>query len=227
MRVLRCSKARNFYPRSPCGERREVGSCFLHHYICLSTLSLRRATQHRAAPTRPGWHFYPRSPCGERRVVSGLSCVPSSHFYPRSPCGERLSIIINHSPTLIFLSTLSLRRATRRSHHQVHLSALFLSTLSLRRATLFLVMLLPQMLHFYPRSPCGERLSAQMPNTGRVKFLSTLSLRRATSLESNPCLFVIISIHALLAESDSLVGDATAADVAFLSTLSLRRATGQ
>ena len=36
---------------------------------------------------------------------------------------------------------------------------LFLSTLSLRRATRKLPMREPTALHFYPRSPCGERLS--------------------------------------------------------------------
>ena len=35
--------------------------------------------------------------------------------------------------------------------------------------------------HFYPRSPCGERLSGEVFDLGQVKFLSTLSLRRATA----------------------------------------------
>ena len=33
---------------------------------------------------------------------------------------------------------------------------------------------------FYPRSPCGERLSALAPEENATQFLSTLSLRRAT-----------------------------------------------
>ena len=80
---------------------------------------------------------------------------------------------------------------------------LFLSTLSLRRATCF------SMLSRY-------RMQA---------FLSTLSLRRATDRGHKVCNVFAISIHALLAESD------TAADISgekyaqFLSTLSLRRAT--
>ena len=36
----------------------------------------------------------------------------TEHFYPRSPCGERLSIHFVHLRKNIFLSTLSLRRAT-------------------------------------------------------------------------------------------------------------------
>ena len=56
----------------------------------------------------------------------------------------------------------------------------FLSTLSLRRATIH--HLIPRIgtLHFYPRSPCGER---------RVHY-------------DNYNLHCVISIHALLAESD-------------------------
>ena len=56
----------NFYPRSPCGER--------------------RGAEPRGAKSNQD--FYPRSPCGERRrALLGLPCIP--HFYPRSPCGER------------------------------------------------------------------------------------------------------------------------------------------
>ena len=131
---------------------------------------------------------------------------------------------------------------TARSH------LLFLSTLSLRRATLFFIGLHLFNSNFYPRSPCGERRI--LPHHARkiVKFLSTLSLRRATSIAgritsngtflstlslrratrpgSIPGLVLRgISIHALLAESDA---DTLTDDVltgGFLSTLSLRRAT--
>ena len=56
--------------------------------------------------------------------------------------------------------------------------------------------------HFYPRSPCGERRIGLVFLWWGVRFLSTLSLRRATwpGLLARP--FFIISIHALLAESD-------------------------
>ena len=56
---------------------------------------------------------------------------------------------------------------------------------------------------FYPRSPCGERLSGS-------------KARPATQ---------VISIHALLAESDGPVTKGDKGQVVFLSTLSLRRAT--
>ena len=78
----------DFYPRSPCGERR-----WCQGQKC------------------PAGHFYPRSPCGERLHYDNynLHCVEISihallaesdcrtktiaakvsNFYPRSPCGER------------------------------------------------------------------------------------------------------------------------------------------
>ena len=59
-----------------------------------------------------GRYFYPRSPCGERRYIRSIRKSTTSNFYPRSPCGERLTIVLYDTSSLIFLSTLSLRRAT-------------------------------------------------------------------------------------------------------------------
>ena len=55
---------------------------------------------------------------------------------------------------------------------------------------------------FYPRSPCGERLLILPSRFTRSAFLSTLSLRRATHCPAPPTSAPVISIHALLAESD-------------------------
>ena len=80
---------------------------------------------------------------------------------------------------------------------------IFLSTLSLRRATAAYGYIWPAYLHFYPRSPCGERPEMTL---GAIILLS-------------------ISIHALLAESDLQHKQLMRMSQAFLSTLSLRRAT--
>ena len=85
--------------------------------------------------------------------------------------------------------------------------------------------------HFYPRSPCGERLfqlffsqyqrsvisihallaesDGRLPINDSItlQFLSTLSLRRATILVFCGPQGSGISIHALLAESDELMQD--------------------
>ena len=123
----------------------------------------------------------------------------------------------------------------------------FLSTLSLRRATFKPPIQTHGQKHFYPRSPCGERPGKGQSSRSGVGFLSTLSLRRATQWEGMKSLSEVISIHALLAESDHNRGvnllrfkhfyprspcgerpKLLAISVfihTFLSTLSLRRAT--
>ena len=170
----------------------------------LSTLSLRRATFFFIMVYPLVVYFYPRSPCGERpvtrvartptTVISIHALLAESdylgawkscnvcHFYPRSPCGER------QSPRCGWLEVIY---------------------------------------HFYPRSPCGERPPRVIREPTAERFLSTLSLRRATvsyqHLSSDfwdfyprsPCgerhtwargsrVTYVISIHALLAESDML-----------------------
>ena len=57
-------------------------------------------------------------------------------------------------------------------------------------------------LYFYPRSPCGERLTVVYNIVFVPGFLSTLSLRRATAVTNERAYLLAISIHALLAESD-------------------------
>ena len=146
------------------------------------------------------------------------------NFYPRSPCGER-----------------------RLWVYLVGFAFLFLSTLSLRRATSLLCFMIHLLSYFYPRSPCGERHSSVNTADQEARFLSTLSLRRATGrindisrlmkisihallAESDPGLVrhgvgIAISIHALLAESDLQYFGLVDLIHVFLSTLSLRRVT--
>ena len=101
----------HFYPRSPCGERPARPTANNATTIFLSTLSLRRATRALRQLQSALRHFYPRSPCGERQQQTAYFLLPDD-FYPRSPCGER-RITKQHFKNLpIFLSTLSLRRAT-------------------------------------------------------------------------------------------------------------------
>ena len=124
-----------FYPRSPCGERRKPCRNYVKRMEFLSTLSLRRATVQVPKQGFGPVDFYPRSPCGERpHQCRRLSFFP--HFYPRSPCGERQPVyyVCRHRSGIsihallaesdlmwpwsplnndIFLSTLSLRRATQ------------------------------------------------------------------------------------------------------------------
>ena len=84
------------------------------------------------------------------------------------------------------------------------LEIVFLSTLSLRRATYDNGYGIRYAHNFYPRSPCGERRISMAMEPITHRFLSTLSLRRATGKSMADMFSSQISIHALLAESDRL-----------------------
>ena len=132
--------------------------------------------------------------------------------------------VMQATDAMPFLSTLSLRRATIPCGYFVT-PIVFLSTLSLRRATLLIVAIRGIVLNFYPRSPCGER--RLIPD---ARELSSIISIHALLAESDLFHQVIqrrgvISIHALLAESDNQHRQKSAYQQQFLSTLSLRRAT--
>ena len=216
-----------FYPRSPCGERLclyrlslIVLPISIHALLAesdqtangladappqfLSTLSLRRATADKHVQPPKQQDFYPRSPCGERQVGQKRFlqkfAISIHALLAESDNNMEMRVIC----TRVFLSTLSLRRATKR-----------------QPGNLFLIH------HFYPRSPCGERrLLLLRLLISILTFLSTLSLRRATEIIRKLKLFAYfyprspcgerplaskqnptqkrISIHALLAESDNI-----------------------
>ena len=170
--------------------------------LFLSTLSLRRATAVTTLGAGSVRDFYPRSPCGERLYGNQLQKSHHLYFYPRSPCGERPPSVFLHCTTYLFLSTLSLRRATIlppadtssvsisihallaesdknspaliSNNQNISIHALlaesdmyFLSNIR-RLLEISIHALLAEsdrgnsifwrpVLHFYPRSPCGER----------------------------------------------------------------------
>ncbi len=130
------SGLKNFYPRSPCGERPgknlingirliisihallaesdvEKVPADVFYQAFLSTLSLRRAT-YLVRGQRPSW---------------GIS------IHALLAESDKMHALIFANPVL------------------------FLSTLSLRRATADRCTTIPNFRYFYPRSPCGERLN--------------------------------------------------------------------
>ena len=168
--------------------------------------------------------FYPRSPCGERQhcpVHPTYAPVISIHALLAESDTPRLSRVV---PTPIFLSTLSLRRATVNAFHGDLLTK-FLSTLSLRRATSVFCRSAAMSFYFYPRSPCGERPQCRTLASGMYGFLSTLSLRRATT--SMPPTFILSAFLSTLSlrRATGILGRRLWHRQQFLSTLSLRRAT--
>ena len=103
-----------FYPRSPCGER--PGTACMGNQEPYAYFYPRSPCGERRWPRRNRrkriYNFYPRSPCGERQATS-TQASPGRYFYPRSPCGERHAKGNLVKPYTEFLSTLSLRRATK------------------------------------------------------------------------------------------------------------------
>ena len=149
-------------------------------HVFLSTLSLRRATWTSIA----AFCFFFIS------IHALLAESDDQHQINQGQNQEFLSTLSLRRATrlmgsiiyfLLFLSTLSLRRATTTTI-LICTAWKFLSTLSLRRATRKARPKLAKLIDFYPRSPCGERPWKKYP----------------------VILGNVISIHALLAESDTL-----------------------
>ena len=150
------SQPNNFYPRSPCGERLHYDNYNLHcveisiHALLaesdvefqldfinqkefLSTLSLRRATARRASRQQPaGISIHALLAESDPLIfsVQPRKTISIHALLAESDGGGLLSCFVK----IIFLSTLSLRRATPAG-------AVFLYFIP----------------NFYPRSPCGER----------------------------------------------------------------------
>ena len=171
---------RDFYPRSPCGERQELDGTITHTFFgFLSTLSLRRATFGSSLCVSV-WAFLSTlslrraTRCqaldiSARRISIHALLAESDrtfaslffgcfYFYPRSPCGERLCILHHLQRQLCISIHALLAESDVPNGNNCADADKFLSTLSLRRAT-------------------DERCKLSWNN----RFLSTLSLRRATA----------------------------------------------
>ena len=79
--------------------------------------------------------------------------------------------------------------------------------------------------YFYPRSPCGERLQQRLLPTWQPYFYPRSPCGERRRVVVDTTYTGAISIHALLAESDTLLDGMRSGGRSFLSTLSLRRAT--
>ena len=166
-----------------------------------SMLSLRRATGRHTSQKDPQFISI-HALLAESDENNDSDPYRGCNFYPRSPCGERrFCVYLFKFQPLISIHAL-LAESDFAMVIEVETSDGFLSTLSLRRATVCLSLLRWHSLNFYPRSPCGERLTlmhaAQAGNAISIHALlaeSDASSRPAARLGR-------ISIHALLAESD-------------------------
>ena len=145
----------------------------------LSTLSLRRATVgqkrflqklaisiHALLAESDLWdltgglsydNFYPRSPCGERLNGVRHKCA-IFYFYPRSPCGERQALGLPG-----WLRVLISIHALLAESDPANWFDLWGWTISIHALLAESDLAGPSgpafLFNFYPRSPCGERLS--------------------------------------------------------------------
>ena len=193
----------------------------------LSTLSLRRATPPRHWHGGVTGHFYPRSPCGERRCMSRTTPVQAAiSIHARLAESDRRFRAIQHPKINISIHAL-LAESDSKPRRLKSRRCVFLSTLSLRRATIREPRESIETLHFYPRSPCGERQINPTSHTNLPDFYprspcgerresrqpsgrpTTYFYPRSPCGERQPSIQVqhlpkSISIHALLAESDAI-----------------------
>ena len=213
----------DFYPRSPCGER---------PLVALAVAILK--------------YFYPRSPCGERRWFGYINSE-AKYFYPRSPCGERPVLRAQGCRSISISIHALLAESDRRAHVAAVARCQFLSTLSLRRATkrknepkgaenISIHALLAEsdgarsdyhkIVHIISiHALLAESDACIMPGrTVCVTFLSTLSLRRATH-EKRLDRWPIVFLSTLSLRRATSHRSQEPLRPEFLSTLSLRRAT--
>ena len=151
----------HFYPRSPRGERPPADRRQLSTLQFLSTLPAWGATQYFRQGSAYDINFYPRSPRGERHGGYTPDYSDYWNFYPRSPRGER---------HFYFAFTMF---APNISIHAPRVGSDFLCEasngcpgISIHAprvgSDLVCVASCCILQNFYPRSPRGERLIAEL-----------------------------------------------------------------
>ena len=214
----------DFNPRSPCGERRNIGRCNKVDLLFQSTLPVRGATLNRSYQVPPS-------------LISIHAPRAGSDFFVLRQIVLGLGISI-HAPRA------GSDGATARGRR---CGRVFQSTLPVRGATTYQALSKEYREDFNPRSPCGERpyqaLSKEyredfnprsragsdrtgggLPCSSR-RFQSTLPVRGATSLHRQHYRLVQISIHAPRAGSDHRQARPASRQWIFQSTLPVRGAT--
>ena len=140
---------RDFYPRSPCGERPAI-DVFLAVWAVISIHAL-LAESDMIGP-----------PCV--KLFNGFLSTLSLR---RATIKNTLSNVINRCISIHAL----LAESDQTRNERINRNIAFLSTLSLRRATSQQPGGTTKTTYFYPRSPCGERLRQHSePDSGRMNF---------------------------------------------------------
>ena len=127
---------KNFYPRSPCGERPTTLIWDVIAVMTISIHALLAESDRWLAPDETGSSGF-LSTLSLRRATEAIpqTSLVVIDFYPRSPCGERPKAQDEYKDTV----TISIHAL-------------------LAESDLLLIWVDRILAYFYPRSPCGERL---------------------------------------------------------------------
>ena len=172
----------HFYPRPPCGGRREIPSnAPVTVSLFLSTSPLRGTTDRRPGKGRHQPHFYPRPPCGGRPGATTPRSPARSAFLSTSPLrgttGYRLRWSYNDQISIhVPLAGDDVRRRVRMGRSDrisIHVP--------LAGDDIFHPPPCGRGRYFYPRPPCGGRPArAGCAEYACGVFLSTSPLRGTT-----------------------------------------------
>ena len=192
----------NFYPRSPCGER-PSSPAELRRWCEISIHALLAESDHILKPFKVGVLVFLSTLSlrrATRRCARSRQCAAIS-IHALLAESDGVSTMDN-GVTQISIHALL---AESDVHHKQHITPhnVFLSTLSLRRATSALQSLAGPGRYFYPRSPCGERPPRMISSIRSISISIHALLAESDALLCNNPGSCLISIHALLAESDS------------------------
>ena len=171
----------DFYPRSPCGERRHGVGFAKIDLAFLSTLSLRRATYGRINDIS---RLIFLSTLSLRRATKGqlyTSAYIQISIHALLAESDRQPAQLLYKPRMISIHAL-LAESDHGLYSLVAIIPLFLSTLSLRRATRHDVAIWVRIIISIHALLAESDTIIKVYGYGENKFLSTLSLRRATEL---------------------------------------------
>ena len=156
-RIVPVFRTSHFYPRSPCGERLHPARTNVIRTVISIHVPLAGNVIIRSVFNRVCQEFLSTFPL--RGTSIGNDCVLSAkpNFYPRSPCGERPDSRILGKLSVIFLSTFPLRGTSRPSCIGTTIRSISIHVPLAGNVALTVCIIAPPA-HFYPRSPCGERL---------------------------------------------------------------------
>ena len=218
-------RLKHFNPLPPCGGRLpfEIVSCRHIDFNPLPPCGGRLLDIW--VKIRVGLHFNPLPPCGGRQIRM-INYDVATHFNPLPPCGGRPECLIKASRNVVFQSTPSVWRETRRRlaaqvfmrnfnplhpcggrpcsyYYSIKIRNISIHSIRVEGDRLCKCPIHPQK-HFNPLPPCGGRPRYDIIILVTVSFQSTPSVWRETDRYRLCRAWQMISIHSLRVEGDMM-----------------------